>query len=272
MTLRYATEFTEDNMNVLDLGDEIRPAEPYTAIKDLTRLLREKISRQFDEIGRISRLKRYISPQIVEAVINGKDGALFESHRREITVVFLDLRGFTAFTDTAEPEEVLQVLRAYHAEMGRLIFKYKGTIERFAGDGIMVFFNDPMPCADHRLRAVRMALEMQDRIKPMRSDWLKKGWDLDLGVGLVAGYAALGNVGFAERMDYGAIGSVTNLASRLCEKAKGGQILTNQKTLSEIDGLVVVDAEPLGELNLRGFARPVSTFNVTGLKQRQADA
>jgi adenylate cyclase len=251
------------------LRDEIGPAKPYTPIKDLTRLVRETIVRQF-EIGRISRLKRYTSPQIVDGVLNREDGELFESQRREITVVFLDLRGFSAVSEVAAPEEALQLLRMYHAEMGRLIFKYKGTIERFAGDGIMVFFNDPIPCADHRQRAVRMALEMHDRIKPLRSEWLKKGWDLDLGVGLAAGYAALGNAGFAERMDYGAAGTVTHLASRLCEQAKGGQILTNQKTLSEIDGFV--DAEPMGELNLRGFLRPVAAFNVTNLKQRSAHA
>ncbi|HEY2991035.1 MAG TPA: adenylate/guanylate cyclase domain-containing protein [Candidatus Binatia bacterium] len=257
-------------MKALDLRDEIRPPKPYTPIKDLTRFVREKIGRQFDEIGRISRLKRSISPQIVEAVLNGEDGELLESHRREITVVFLDLRGFTAFSDVAGPEDALQLLRVYHAEMGRLIFKFKGTIERFAGDGIMVFFNDPIPCPDHRQRAVRMALEMHVCMKPLRSEWLKNGWDLDLGVGLAAAYAALGNVGFAERMDYSGVGTVTNLASRLCEKAKGGQILTNQKTLSEIDGFV--DAEPMGELNLRGFARPVAAFNVTKLRRREANA
>ena len=257
-------------METLEIGSEVDIVKPYIFLGDWARTLRQKFRQQLDDIRGISRLKRYISPQIAEAILKGEDGPLFESHRREITVVFLDLRGFTAFSDAAESEEVLQLLRVYHAEMGRLIFKFKGTIERFTGDGIMAFFNDPIPYADHSQKAVRMALEMHDRMKWIRSDWLKKGWDLDLGVGLVAGYAALGNIGFEERMDYGAIGSVTNLASRLCDAAKGGQILTNQKTLSEIDDLV--DAEPIGELNLKGFARPVSTFNVTQLKQRAGHA
>ena len=205
------------------------------------------------------RLKREVN-----ILSEGEDTNLFASRRREITVVFLDLRGFTAFSDAAEPEEVLQLLRIYHAEMGKLIFKFEGTLERFTGDGIMTFFNAPMPYKDHTERAVRMTLEMRDRAKELRVGWLKKGYDLDLGIGLAAGYAAVGNIGFQGRMDYGAIGNVTNLASRLCGEAKGGQILTDQKTLSRIEGLV--EAEPINELHLKGFVRPVSAFNITDLK------
>jgi adenylate cyclase len=256
-------------MNHLNATPEVTFMKPYEPIKNLTQALRETIKRQLHEIGRMRRLKRYISPQIAEAILKGEDGNLIETHRREITVVFMDLRGFTAFSNAAEPEEAQRLLRAYHAEMGRLISKFKGTIEGFAGDGIMVFFNDPIPCADHRQRAVRMALEMHERMEWLRPDWLTKDWDLDLGIGVAAGYAALGNIGFEERMDYSAVGSVINLASRLCEQAKGGQILTDQKTLSEIESLV--DVEPIGELNLKGFARAVSTFNVTGLRRRQSN-
>ncbi|MGH8524204.1 MAG: adenylate/guanylate cyclase domain-containing protein, partial [Gammaproteobacteria bacterium] len=176
----------------------------------------------------------------------------------------LDLRGFTAFSDSAEPEEIMDLLRAYHAEMGKLVFKYEGTLERFAGDGIMIFFNDPIPCQDHAERAVRMAVEMRANAGELRAGWLKKGYDLDLGIGLASSYATLGNIGFEGRMDYGAVGNVTNLASRLCDEAKGGQILTNQKTLSRMEH--IVESEPLSELQLKGFARPVAAFNIVRIK------
>lgn len=217
------------------------------------------------EKERISRFRRYLSPQIAATILVSRDDDPFRSHRREITVVFLDLRGFTAFSDSAEPEEVMELLQSYHAEMGRLIFKFEGTLERFAGDGIMVFFNDPIPCEDHTERAVGMALEMRTSVEELRTGWLKKGYDLDLGVGLAAGFATLGNIGFEGRMDYGAVGNVTNLAARLCEEAKGGQILTNQKTLSKIEGCI--EAEPLEELHLKGFGRPVAAFNIMKFRQ-----
>jgi len=213
----------------------------------------------------MSRLKRYLSPQIAEALLKSEENDIFKSHRREITVVFLDLRGFTAFSDSAEPEEVMASLRSYHEEMGKLIFRFEGTLEHFAGDGIMVFFNDPIPCDDHTEKAVRMALAMRASVKELRTEWLKKGHDLDLGVGFAAGYATLGNIGFEGRMDYGALGNVTNLAARLCGEAKGGQILTDQKTLARIEN--IVEAAPLEELNLKGFARPVPAFSIVMLKQ-----
>jgi class 3 adenylate cyclase len=159
----------------------------------------------------------------------------------------------------------MDLLRSYHADMGALVFKYGGTLERFAGDGMMIFFNDPIPCADHTEKAVRMALEMQSEVADLRKGWAKKGYDLDLGVGLAASYATLGNIGFEGRMDYGAVGNVTNLASRLCDEAKGSQVLTNQKTLSRVEDLV--EFEPLVELQLKGFSRPVATFNIVKLKR-----
>jgi class 3 adenylate cyclase/CheY-like chemotaxis protein len=274
----------EDKATGLDAGADdyvVKPFEPvellarvrsmmrikrmHDSLDEWNRTLAEKVEQQIGEIERMRRLKRYLSPQIVEALLKQDNDELFRSHRREITVIFLDLRGFTAFSDSAEPEEVMELLHRYHAEMGKLIFRYEGTLERFAGDGIMIFFNDPVPCADHTDKAVRMALEMRARVKQLRGEWLKKGYDLDLGIGISAGYATLGHIGFEGRMDYGAIGNVTNLAARLCGEALAGQILTNQKTLSRIDNLV--EAEPLQEMQLRGFGRPVAVFNIVKLKE-----
>jgi len=243
----------------------MRIKQMHDALEEWNRSLTDKVTQQVDQIERMGRLKRYLSPQIADTILKSEDESLFKSHRREITVVFLDLRGFTTFSDSAEPEEVMELLRTYHAEMGKLIFEFEGTLERFAGDGIMVFFNDPIPCEDHTEKAVRMTIEMRARVKELRVGWLKKGHDLDLGVGLAVGYATLGNIGFEGRMDYGAVGNVTNLAARLSDEAKGGQILTNQKTLSKIEDFV--EAEPLGELHLKGFARPVAAVNIVKLKR-----
>jgi len=242
----------------------MRLKQMHDSLEEWNRNLAEKVAQQVDEIEHMTRLKRYLSPQIAETILKSEDENPFKSHRREITVVFLDLRGFTAFSDSAEPEEVMELLKSYHAEMGKLIFKYDGTLERFTGDGIMVFFNDPIPCEDHTEKAVRMSLEMRDKVQELRTGWVKKGYDLDLGVGLTAAYATLGNIGFEGRMDYGAVGNVTNLAARLCGEAKGGQVLTNQRTLSKIEDSVTV--ESLEELHLKGFARPVAAFNIVELK------
>jgi adenylate cyclase len=241
----------------------MRIKQMHDTLDEWNRSLTEKVKQQVDELQRVNRLKRYLSPQIAETILR-EDENLFKSHRREITVVFLDLRGFTSFSDSAEPEEVMEVLRGYHAAMGKLIFDFDGTLERFAGDGIMIFFNDPIPCADHAEKAVRMALAMQSKVEELRAEWLKRGYELDLGIGMAAGYATLGNIGFEGRMDYGAIGNVTNLAARLCSEAKARQILTNQRTLSKIENLV--EFEPLEELQLKGVSRPVAAFNIVKLK------
>ena len=187
-----------------------------------------------------------------------------KTHRHEVVVAFLDMRGFTAFTDTSEPEEVMSVLSDYHRAMGPLIFDYEGTLERFAGDGMMIFFNDPIKIKNPTQKAVRMALQMQKDFVPWRETWKKRGYDLDLGIGIAQGYATLGAIGFEGRWDYACIGSVTNLASRLCSEAKGGQILTNQKTLAQIEDFV--HAEALGEVTLKGIAHAVPVFNITGFK------
>jgi class 3 adenylate cyclase len=241
----------------------LRIKELHDRLEDWNRTLADKVKEQVDQLKRMERLKRYLSPQIAETILE-KEETLFKTHRREITVVFLDLRGFTAFSDNAEPEEVMELLRAYHAEMGKLVFKFAGTLERFVGDGIVVIFNDPLPCEDHHHIAVRMALEMRDRVKELRTAWLKKGYNLDLGVGLAAGYATLGTIGFEGRMDYGTVGNLPNLAARLCAEAKGGQILTDQKTMSRLeDGFA---AEQFDEFQLKGLSRPVSVFNIVGAK------
>lgn len=243
----------------------IRIKQMHDALEEWNQTLAHRVRTQVEEIQRMSRLKRYFSPQVAETILGGDEGMLFKGHRREITAVFLDLRGFTAFSDSVEPEEVMDLIRTYHAEMGQLIFKFGGTLNHFAGDGLMVFFNDPIPSPDHTKKAVWMALEMRVKMRDIRARWLKRGYDLDLGIGLAIGYATLGTIGFEGRMDYGALGNVINLASRLSDAARGGQILTNQKTLGQIEEFV--EAEQLDELSLKGFVRPVATYNILKLKE-----
>jgi adenylate cyclase len=251
-------------MKGFSTGSEFVETNPLQSLKDWNRTLVEKVHHQFDLIERMNRLKRYLSPQLAETVLKSDDTDVFKCHRREITAIFLDLRGFTAFTDRAEPEEVMALLRTYYMEAGKVIFKFEGTLEYFAGDGMMIFFNDPVPCGDHAEKAVRMGLEIRDRVKELRMEWLKSNYNLDVGIGLDTGFAALGNIGFKDRMNYGAVGKVINRAARLCGEAKGGQILTTESTLSKIANLV--DAEPLEELHLKGFANSVSAFNIVSLK------
>jgi class 3 adenylate cyclase len=189
---------------------------------------------------------------------------VLESHRREVTIVFCDLRDFTPFSETAEPEEVITVLRAYHKTLGALIDKFEGTIERFAGDGLLVLFNDPLPCVDPSARAVRMAVEMRDQVATLAAGWRSQGHELGFGIGIAHGYATLGCVGFEGRFQYSATGTVPNLASRLCDRAGHGQILVDAKVHAHVKGLA--EMESVGELSLKGFHRPVKVFNVRGLQ------
>jgi adenylate cyclase len=233
-------------------------------LADLNRGLTHRVEEQVAELERLSRLKRFFSPQLAELIVAGGAEDPLKTHRRDVTVVFLDLRGYTAFAETAEPEELMGVLREYHAEMGTLILAHEGTLERFAGDGMMVFFNDPVPVPNPAERAIRMALAMRERMEHLAALWRKRGYDLETGVGIAQGYATIGAIGFEGRWDYGAIGSVTNLASRLSGEAKPGQILVTRRVLTTVEALV--EAEPVGDLALKGFSRPVSTFNLVGLK------
>ena len=234
------------------------------------RSLELRVAEQVAEIERVGRLKRFLPSQLAHLIVSSRDESILESHRREITVLFCDLRGFTAFAEAAEPEEVLAVLREYHSALGVLIDKFEGTVERFAGDGLNVLFNDPLPCSDPSVRAVRMAIEMRDAVANLAVQWRKLGHDLGFGMGIAHGYATLGRIGFEGRYDYSAIGTVVNLAARLCAEARGGQILVDGKVKMAVETLT--DIEPLGELVLKGMQRPVSAFNILGMRDLQARA
>jgi class 3 adenylate cyclase len=225
--------------------------------------LEERVREQVAQLERLGRLKRFFSPQLAERIVAGGAEDPLRTHRREISVVFLDLRGFTAFAESAEPEEVMDVLREYHAEMGRLILAHEGTLERFTGDGMMIFFNDPVEVPDATERAVRMAVAMRDRVRELATRWRRRGWELALGIGIAQGYATIGAIGFEGRWDYGAIGTATNLAARLCGEAKGGEILVPARVAAALEGLI--EAEDAGELALKGLSRPVHTMKVLGL-------
>ena len=215
------------------------------------------------QLERMGRLRRFLSPQLAELIVDSGDESFLESHRREIVVVFCDLRGFTAFAEASEPEEVMGVLEEYHQALGDLIFRFEGTLERFAGDGLMVFFNDPVRCEDGPLRAIRMALAMRTRVRGLAETWARQGHDLALGIGIAQGYATLGKIGFDGRLDYAAIGSVTNLAARLCADAEAWQILVTERVFSAAGSLVV--GEDAGTRELRGFSRAVHAFSVKGV-------
>ena len=286
IVLVTALDPAKERVNGLDAGADdflskpINQAELMARVRSLLRIkqLYEEVGRQKAELAawnltlevrvadgvaqleRLSRLKRFFSPALAEAIVEGGTDDPLKSHRREIAVVFLDLRGFTAFTETADPEEVMGVLREYHAAMGRLILEHEGTLERFTGDGIMVFFNDPVVIPDPAARAARMALQMQQQMITLAAGWRQRGYDLKLGIGIAMGYATIGAIGFEGRIDYGAIGNVTNLAARLCGEAEGGEVLVAPRVLAALgDGFVT---ELAGELMLKGLHRAVATARV----------
>jgi class 3 adenylate cyclase/HAMP domain-containing protein len=230
-------------------------------LKHWNRSLEERVEKQLGEIERIRKLERFLAPQVAQ-LIASSDGhdALLDSHRREVTVVFCDLRGFTAFTEATEPEEAMNVLREYHAALGELIFKYEGTLDRYAGDGVMILFNAPIQFDDHTIRAVKMACEMRDAIVALTQKWRNRGHSLGFGMGIALGYATLGQIGFEQRLEYAAIGSVTNLASRLCDEAKAGQIVVSRRVYGMVEQWV--DAKPLDDLVLKGFNHPVLAMEI----------
>jgi class 3 adenylate cyclase len=217
----------------------------------------------------LARLRRFLAPQLAELIASDQHEQVLESHRREVTVVFCDLRGFTAFAETTEPEEVMGVLREFHAAMGELIYHHEGTLERFTGDGMMIFFNDPLPCSDPAERAIHMVTSMRRRVAELKARWQRRGHQLDFAVGVAMGYATLGKIGFEGRFDYAAIGTVTNLAARLCDEAKGNQILVSQRVYSAVEP--IVEAEMGRELSLKGFSRAIPAYNIIDLKEAPRD-
>jgi adenylate cyclase len=229
-------------------------------VADLNRGLEARVAEQVDELGRVGRLKRFLAPQLAELIVSQGDEKILESHRREIVVVFCDLRGYTAFTETAEPEEVLKFLREYHGALGPLVSQFEGTLDQFSGDGIMVFFNDPVPCPDPAERAVKMAMAMREAAGKLIAAWRRHGSELGFGAGIAQGYATLGQIGFSDRSGYTAIGTVCNLAARLCAEAKDGQILVSSRIAEAVEA--VARLEDLGNLELKGLRRPVAAFNV----------
>ncbi len=222
--------------------------------------LEERVAEQMGQLERLARLKRFLSPKVADLIVAGQLDDPLATRRREVTIVFVDLRGFTAFSETAAPEDVLGVLREYHAEVGRLVGEHDGTIEHFAGDGVMLIFNDPAPLADPALAAVRMAVELRDSVARLAQGWEKMGYKLGCGQGIAQGFATIGTIGFPGRQDYGVVGAVNNLAARLCNEAVTGQVLISQRVMGRLEGRIV--AEPVGELSLKGLKAPVPAFNV----------
>jgi class 3 adenylate cyclase/HAMP domain-containing protein len=235
-------------------------------LKDWNRSLEERVETQLGEIERIRRLERFLAPQVAQLIASsdGHEG-LLDSHRREVTVVFCDLRGFTSFTETTEPEEAMNVLREYHAALGELIFKYEGTLDRYAGDGVMILFNAPIQFEDHTARAVRMAVEMRDTIGQLTEKWRNRGHNLGFGIGIALGYATLGQIGFEQRLEYAAIGSVTNLASRLCDEAKANQIVVSRRVYGMVEPWV--EGRPIDDLNLKGFNHPILAAEIMSWRE-----
>ena len=227
------------------------------------RELEQRVQDQIEQLDRVSRLRRFLPAQLADLIISSGDESFLNPHRREITVVCCDLRGFTAFAEAAEPEDVWDILGEYNGALGDLIGRFEGTLERFTGDGLVVFFNDPVPCDDAPLRSVRMALTMRQRVQELADGWQRRGHELALGMGIAQGYATLGRVGYADRSEYASVGSVSNLAARLCAEAAPWQILVTQRVNAAAEEVVV--SRLVGELSLRGFSRPVRTFEVSGL-------
>jgi len=248
-------------LRVKSLQDEVR--RQAEQLREWNAMLEERVRKQVSAIERLGRLKRFFAPPVAEAIVAGGE-ELLAPHRREITVVFLDLRGFTAFTDRADPGDVVDLMRAYHASMGRIVDAYGGTLEHFAGDGVMIFFNDPVPVEKPAERAVNMALELQRAFQPIAQNWTERGYTVGLGVGIAQGEATLGVIGFESRWEYAAIGNIPNLAARLCGEARAGEILIDCQTERDIAHLA--DTESVEPLQLRGFQQPIVAFRLRGMR------
>ena len=241
------------------LNDKVQ--EQAASLAEWNRSLEQKVAAQISEIERVNRLRRFLPEQIASLIVaSNPDDDPLKSHRREVTVVFCDLRGFTAFAEVAEPEEVMTVLAEYHACLGAIIGRHEGTLERFIGDGLLVVFNDPILTANHGERAVRMAIAMREAVGDLSTRWRREGHSLGFGIGIGRGHATIGKIGFDRRSDYAVIGSVPNLAARLCGEAKPGQILVSERAFLAVESLV--EAHPLGDLPLKGFHRPMAAFEI----------
>jgi class 3 adenylate cyclase len=263
----YLTKPVDPAALVARVKSMLRIKELTDQVASWNRTLEDRVAQQLKQIERMDRLRRFLSPQVAELILSSGDDRVLDSHRRDVTVVFCDLRGFTAFAEAAEPEEVMKILGDYHAGVGAIIHKYQGTIEHFAGDGLMAILNDPLPCPDPCVQAVRMAVEMRTVVGDLTSKWNKYGFDLGFGVGIAHGYATLGRIGFEGRFDYAAIGAVTNLASRLCDEAKDRQILIDGRVCTAVEE--IAELEALQDLQLKGFHRPIKAANVTAISAQE---
>ena len=268
---RLFSEVDHKSRELLSANDTVRQQadklqEQTDQLKDWNKSLEERVATQLGEIERIRRLERFLAPQVAQLIASsdGHEG-LLDSHRREVTVVFCDLRGFTAFTESTEPEEAMNVLREYHAALGELIFRYEGTLDRYAGDGVMILFNAPIQFEDHTARAVRMSVEMRDTIGLLTEKWRNRGHNLGFGIGIALGYATLGQIGFEQRLEYAAIGSVTNLASRLCDEAKANQIVVSRRVYGMVEPWV--EGRAIDDLNLKGFNHPVLAAEILSWRE-----
>jgi adenylate cyclase len=239
-----------------------------TELRELNRTLEERVQTQLQELERLQRLRRFLSPQLADAIVASGDESILRSHRRQVAMLFADLRGWTSFVDAAEPEELIRVLREFHGVIGMLVKRFDATVGFIQGDGVQLFFNDPIEVPDPALRAVRLACALRDEIATLTRRWRKLGYDLDVGAGLALGYATCGEVGFESRSDYAALGSVTNLASRLADEAAAGEILIAQRLYAEVED--AVEVETAGEFELKGFQRPVAAFNVVRMREPAA--
>ena len=239
-------------------------------LRELNRTLEERVRTQLEELERLRRLRRFLSPQLTDAIVSSGDDSILASHRREVAMLFADLRGWTSFVDTVEPEELMRVLGEFHKTIGDLVRRFDATVGFIEGDGVQLFFNDPIEVPDAALRAVRLGCALREELVELTARWRKRGHDLDFGAGIALGYATCGEIGFEGRSDYAAIGAVTNLASRLADEATAGQILIDQRMYSEVEP--DVEVEPIGEFQLKGFRRPVAAFDVVAVRERAAAA
>jgi class 3 adenylate cyclase len=266
----YLTKPIDHGALVARVRAMLRIKALHDEVQALNAGLEAKVTAQVEEIDRINRLRRFLAPQLAQAIVTAGDEKVLENHRREIVAMFCDLRGFTGFAETAEPEDIMLVLKEYHGAIGPLIRKHEGTLDRFTGDGMLIFFNDPLPCEDAPQRAARLAIEMREAVAGLVPKWTRRGHRLGFGVGMAQGYATLGRIGFEDRFDYTAIGAVINLASRLCAEAVDGQVLASGRLAAMIEDLVAL--EDLGERQLKGMSRPAVIANLLSLKNEPAAA